>query len=55
MNKKSVFFVATKYKKQPVHVQFYTKKGEQVDFSAVKKQKTQEGVHFYIEAKGAKK
>jgi len=42
-----VFFIATKTKKEPVVVNFYTKKGEPVAFRAVKKVKTKEGVHFY--------
>ncbi|MFH1744677.1 MAG: hypothetical protein ABH881_00735 [bacterium] len=48
-----VFFIATKTKKEPVVVNFYTKKGEPVVFNAVEKVKTKEGVHFY--AKTAKK
>lgn len=51
--KTPVFFVATKTKKEPVVVNFYTKKGEPVVFNAVKKVKTKEGVHFYT--KTAKK
>ncbi len=45
--KTPVFFVATKVKKEPVVVNFYTKKGERVAFQAVQKVKTKEGVHFY--------
>jgi len=48
-----VFFIATRTKKEPVVVNFYTKKGEPVAFEAVKKVKTKEGVQFY--AKPAKK
>ena len=48
-----VFFIATKTKKEPVVVNFYTKKGEQVVFNAVEKVKTKEGVYFYT--KTAKK
>jgi len=51
--KTPVFFIATKTKKEPVVVNFYTKKGEPVAFRAVKKVKTKEGVHFY--AKTSKK
>lgn len=51
--KTPVFFVATKTKKEPVIVNFYTKKGEPVAFRAVEKVKTKEGVHFY--AKTSKK
>ena len=46
--KTPVFFIATKTKKEPVVVNFYTKKGEPVAFRAVKKIKTKEGVHFYV-------
>lgn len=45
--KTPVFFIATKTKKEPVVVNFYTKKGEQVVFNAVEKVQTKEGVHFY--------
>ena len=45
--KTPVFFVATKTRKEPVVVNFYTKKGERVSFDAVEKVKTKEGVHFY--------
>lgn len=51
--KTPVFFIATKTKKEPVVVNFYTKKGERVAFRAVEKVKTKEGVHFY--AKTSKK
>lgn len=44
-----VFFIATKTKKEPAIVHFYTKKGEPVAFRSVKKVKTKEGVHFYAE------
>jgi len=50
--KTPVFFIATKTHKEPVVVNFYTKKGERVSFNAVEKVKTKEGVHFY--AKPAK-
>ncbi len=50
-----VFFIATKVKKNPVVVNFYTKKGEPVAFRAVKKVKTKEGVHFYTESLVSKK
>lgn len=45
--KTPVFFIATKVKKDPVVVNFYTKRGEPIAFRAVKKVKTKEGVHFY--------
>ncbi|MEK7078308.1 MAG: hypothetical protein AAB911_01940 [Patescibacteria group bacterium] len=48
-NKTPVFFIATKTKKEPVIVHFYTKKGEHVAFHSVKKIKTREGVRFYAE------
>lgn len=47
--KTPVFFIATKTKKEPVVVNFYTKKGERVAFRAVEKVKTKEGVHFYAQ------
>ena len=47
MTKTPVFFVATKTKREPVHIQFFTKKGEPVSFDAVKKIKTKEGVQFF--------
>ena len=46
--KTPVFFIATKTKKEPVKVSFFTNKGELVDFEAVRKVKTKKGVHFYI-------
>jgi hypothetical protein len=51
--KTPVFFIATKTRKEPVIVNFYTKTGKMVAFDAVRKVKTKEGVHFY--AKPAKK
>ncbi len=45
--KTPVFFIATKTRKEPVVVNFYTKKGEPVAFRAVKKIQTKEGVRFY--------
>lgn len=45
--KTPVFFIATRTRKEPVVVNFYTKKGEPIAFSAVKKVKTKEGVQFY--------
>lgn len=45
--KTPVFFIATRAKNKPMRVQFYTKTGEMIDFDAVKKVKTSEGVHFY--------
>lgn len=51
--KTPVFFIATKTHKEPVVVNFYTKKGERVSLDAVEKVKTKEGVHFF--AKPSKK
>ena len=50
ITKTPVFFIATRVRKEPVVVNFYTKKGEPVAFDAVKKVKTKEGVRFYINA-----
>ena len=47
IERKSVFFIATKTHTEPVVVNFYTKKGERVSFDTVEKVKTKEGVHFY--------
>ena len=55
MAKEPVYFIATKPKKEPVVVNFYTKKGERVAFKAVKKTKTKEGVRFYAESAKAEK
>ena len=52
--KTPVFFIATRTKKEPVVVNFYTKKGEPVAFQAVKKVKTREGVRFYVETPKSK-
>jgi len=49
MAKTPVFFIATKYKKQPAHVEFYTHEGKSVSFDAVKKEKTKVGVSFYAD------
>jgi len=46
--KTPVFFIATKTRKEPVIVSFFTKAGKQVAFNAVEKVKTKEGVHFYV-------
>lgn len=45
--KTPVFFIATKIKKKPVVVNFYTKEGKLVVFDAVEKVKTKAGVNFY--------
>jgi len=49
--KTPVFFIATRTRKEPIVVNFYTKKGEPVAFDAVKKVKTKEGVRFYVNAR----
>lgn len=53
--KTPVFFIATKANKEPVVVNFYTKKGKLVAFRAVKKVMTREGVHFYTQTLKSKK
>lgn len=45
--KTPVFFIATKTKKEPAKVSFFTKTGKPVSFDAVRKIRTKEGVHFY--------
>ncbi|MEK9132252.1 MAG: hypothetical protein AAB606_00890 [Patescibacteria group bacterium] len=45
--KTPVFFIATKTRKEPVVVNFYTKTDHLVSFDAVQKVKTKEGVNFY--------
>ncbi len=52
--KTRVFFIATKTKKEPAIVSFYTKRGEPVAFQAVKKVQTKEGVHFYAKKNSTK-
>lgn len=47
MTKTPVFFIATKTRRQPVVVNFYTKTGKRVAFGAVKRIKTKAGVRFY--------
>ena len=44
--KKSVTFIATRYKNQPVDVTFYTKEGEKVTFAAKEKAPAKERVRF---------
>jgi len=53
ITKTPVFFIATKTRKEPVVVNFYTKTGKMVSFNAVERVKTKEGIHFY--AKPTKK
>ena len=52
--KTPVFFIATRTRKEPVVVNFYTKTGRAVSFDAVQKVKTKEGVHFYTETSKSK-
>ena len=47
VGKTPVFFIATKTRKEPVVVNFYTQTGKLVSFDAVQKVKTKEGVNFY--------
>lgn len=49
MTKKSVNFIATKYKDQATEVHFYTNQGEKVSLDTVKRAPTEEKVEFYIE------
>jgi hypothetical protein len=49
--KTPVFFIATKTRKEPVVVNFYTKTGKMVSFDSVQKVKTKEGVHFFEKSK----
>ena len=51
MAKQKVSFIATKYKNEPAEVTFYTKKGERVDFDAVKKVVKEGRVSFYANVK----
>ena len=50
-----VFFIATRTKKTPVVINFYTKKGEPVASRDVKKVKTKAGMRFYIATRKLKK
>jgi hypothetical protein len=44
--KKTVTFIATQYKSGPITVDFYTKDGESVKFTATKKVPAKERVYF---------
>jgi hypothetical protein len=44
--KKTVTFIATQYKSGPITVDFYTKDGESVKFTATKKVSAKERVYF---------
>lgn len=50
-HKKEVYFIATKYKNQPVDVAFYTKDGKKVAFETVEKKRKKEGVRFFTTIK----
>lgn len=45
--KKEVYFIATKYKNQPVKIDFYTKTGESIPSKEVKKEETKAGPRFF--------
>ena len=49
--KKEVYFIATRYQKEPVDVSFYTKDGRKVAFESVEKKRTKQGVRFFATAK----
>lgn len=53
--KTPVFFIATRAKKEPVKVSFFTKTGKPVAFDTVERVKTKEGVHFYVKTQTSKK
>ena len=46
MAKKTVTFVATKYKNKKTNVSFYTKSGERVNLDAVQRVPTKQKVSF---------
>ncbi len=46
MNKKTVTFIATKYKDKPANVSFYTKEGERVRFTATEKTPVKKRARF---------
>lgn len=45
--KKEVYFIATRYRNQPVKVDFYTQTGEHVPFDAVERKRTKLGVQLF--------
>ena len=51
MNKKTITFVATKYKNKPVEVAFYTKNGNEVNFIAREKVPVKEMIRFQTRKK----
>ncbi len=46
MSKKTVTFIATKYRDKAVNVNFYTKEGDRVRFNAIEKAPIKERVQF---------
>lgn len=48
--KKEAYFIATRYRNEPLDVSFYTKDGEWVGVDAVEKKRTKEGVKFFVVA-----
>lgn len=48
--KKEVFFIATRYKNHPASVDFFTKTGSHVPYEVVQKERTREGIRFYVTA-----
>jgi hypothetical protein len=46
MSKKAVTFIATKYRDKQVNINFYTKDGERVKFTATEKAPVKERVSF---------
>ena len=46
MTKKTVTFIATRYKDEPINVSFYTKEGEKVRFTATEKVPVKARVQF---------
>lgn len=46
--KTPVFFIATKIKKNPITINFYTVKGERVNRESVQKEKSSDrGIYYY--------
>lgn len=46
MAKKTVTFIATRYKNKPVRVSFYTRDGDRVKFTALEKMSAKTRVQF---------
>lgn len=45
--KKEVYFIATRYKNNPLNIVFYTKEGERVPTKLVEKEKTAVGTRYF--------